>query len=64
MAILLMTNGVNAILGGFENSQHITLKRAFFRQYFVSLGMSSLLSLLLIITDVGSPFILYLLIKF
>jgi len=50
MAILLMTNGVNAILGGFENSAHITLKRKFFRQYLVSLGMSILLSLLLIIT--------------
>lgn len=50
MAIFLMTNGVNAILGGFENSQHITLKRAFFRQYFVSLGMSILLSFILLIT--------------
>lgn len=50
MAVLLMTNGVNAILGGFENSRHITIKRAFVRQYLVSLGMSILLSLLLIIT--------------
>ncbi len=50
MSIFLMTNGVNAILGGFENSQHITLKRKFFRQYFVSLGMSILLSFLLIVT--------------
>jgi membrane protein len=50
MSIFLMTNGVNAILGGFENSQHITLKRKFFRQYFVSLGMSIILSLLLLIT--------------
>lgn len=50
MAVLLMTNGVNAILGGFENSQHITIKRAFVRQYLVSLGMSILLSLILIIT--------------
>lgn len=50
MSIFLMTNGVNAILGGFENSQHITLKRKFFRQYFVSLGMSILLSLILLIT--------------
>ncbi|WP_298118927.1 YihY/virulence factor BrkB family protein [Flavobacterium sp.] len=50
MAVLLMTNGVNAILGGFENSQHITVKRAFVRQYLVALGMSILLSLILIIT--------------
>lgn len=50
MSIFLMTNGVNAILGGFENSQHITLKRKFLRQYLVSLGMSLLLSLILIVT--------------
>jgi membrane protein len=52
MAILLMTNGVNAILGGFESSHHvhITLKRKFFRQYFVALALSILLSLLLIVT--------------
>lgn len=52
MAILLMTNGVNAILGGFESSHHIDImsKRKFFRQYFVSLGLSILLSLVLIVT--------------
>lgn len=52
MAILLMTNGVNAILGGFENSHHIDIlsRRKFFRQYFVSLGLSILLSFVLIIT--------------
>ena len=52
MAILLMTNGINAILGGFESSHHIhiTLKRKFFRQYFVALALSIILSLLLLIT--------------
>jgi membrane protein len=50
MAILLMTNGINAILGGFESSHHVTLKRKFFRQYFVSLCLSLLLSLVLLIT--------------
>lgn len=52
MAILLMTNGVNAILGGFESSHHIhvTLKRKFFRQYFVALALSIVLSFVLIIT--------------
>ncbi len=52
MAILLMTNGINAILGGFENSHHldILLKRKFLRQYLVSLGLSILLSFVLIIT--------------
>jgi membrane protein len=50
MAIILMANGVNAVLGGFESSHHVTLKRKYFRQYFISLGMSILLSLILIIT--------------
>jgi len=52
MAILLMTNGVNAILGGFESSHHvhITSKRKFIRQYLVSLALSIMLSLVLLIT--------------
>ena len=52
MAIFLMTNGVNAILGGFESAHHIhvSLKRKFFRQYLVALGLSILLSILLLIT--------------
>jgi membrane protein len=52
IAILLMTNGVNAILGGFESSHHIDFshKRKFVRQYLVSLALSILLALLLIIT--------------
>jgi membrane protein len=50
MAIFLMANGVNAILGGFESSHHITLKRKYFRQYFIALGLSIVLSFILIIT--------------
>ena len=52
MAIFLMTNGVNAILGGFESSHHIhvSLKRKFFKQYIVALALSIVLSFLLLIT--------------
>ncbi|MDR6968014.1 membrane protein [Flavobacterium arsenatis] len=50
LSSFLMANGLNAILGGFENSHHVILKRGFFRQYFVALGMSLLLSFLLIVT--------------
>ena len=52
MAIILMANGASAVLGGFESSGHIliTSKRTFVRQYVVSLGLSILLSLLLIVT--------------
>lgn len=52
MAIFLMTNGVNAILGGFESSHHIhvSLKRKFLKQYVVALVLSIVLSFLLLIT--------------
>jgi membrane protein len=50
LSIFLMTNGVNAILGGFEMSEHITLTRGYFKQYLISLALSLILSLLLIIT--------------
>ena len=50
LSILLMANGLNAILGGFETSRHVLVKRGFFQQYFVAVGMSVLLSILLIVT--------------
>ncbi len=50
LSIFLMANGLNAILGGFETSKHIIIKRGFFHQYFVALGMSLLLSFLLLFT--------------
>ena len=52
MAIFLMTNGVNSILGGFESAHHIhiSLKRKFFKQYLVALALSIVLSFLLLIT--------------
>lgn len=50
LSIFLMANGLNAILGGFENSRHVLIKRGFFRQYAVAVGMSLLLSVLLIVT--------------
>lgn len=50
LSILLMANGLNAILGGFEDSKHVLVKRGFFHQYFVAVGMSVVLSFLLILT--------------
>ena len=49
-SIFLMTNGVNAILGGFEYSYHIREMRNVVRQYFISMGMAFLLSLILVLT--------------
>lgn len=50
MSIFLMTNGVNAIMSGFETSKHILVKRAYFRQYFVALIISFMLVTILLVT--------------
>ena len=50
LSIFLMANGLNAILGGFEESRHVTEKRGFIDQYLVAIGMSIFLSFLLIFT--------------
>ncbi len=46
----MIANGVNAILGGFDISRHITVTRGFFRQYALALGIAIILSILLIVT--------------
>ncbi|MDM1502625.1 YihY/virulence factor BrkB family protein [Myroides marinus] len=48
LSIFLMTNGVFAIIGGFESSYHITISRNFFRQYLVALVLSVCLAVMLI----------------
>jgi membrane protein len=54
VSIFLMTNGVNAIFGGFEISYHVTEVRTVIKAYIVSLGTSLLMSFLLIVTVVGT----------
>lgn len=56
LSIFLMTNGINAILGGFELSEHITITRGFFKQYFIALVISLTFSFILIITVVAIIF--------
>ncbi len=48
LSIFLMTNGVFAILGGFESSYHISNSRNIIRQYLVALALSILLAFVLI----------------
>lgn len=50
LSIFLMANGINGILGGFESSKHVLEKRGFLRQYLVALGISLILSILLLLT--------------
>lgn len=50
LSIFLMSNGINAVLGGFEISYHITVTRSMFRQYLVSVALSIMMALLLLVT--------------
>jgi membrane protein len=50
LSIFLMANGLSGILGGFESSKHVLIKRGFLHQYFVAMGMSLVLSVLLLVT--------------
>ncbi|RZJ29693.1 MAG: YihY/virulence factor BrkB family protein [Flavobacterium sp.] len=50
LSIFVMANGVNSVLGGFETSHHVLVKRGFVRQYLVALAISLLLSVILIVT--------------
>lgn len=51
-SIFLMTNGVNAIFGGFEYSYHVKQYRSIIKSYIISLVVSLLMSLFLITTVV------------
>jgi len=54
LSVLFMTNGVNAILTGFEESAHKVIERRnIFKQYMVALSLSLLLVLILFITVVA-----------
>jgi membrane protein len=50
LSIFLMTNGINAILSGFEYTYHQIETRTVIRQYIVSLAISLVLALFLIVT--------------
>lgn len=50
LSIFLMANGLNGILGGLEFSKHVLIKRKFWHQYIVALGMSLVMSFLLLAT--------------
>lgn len=55
-SIFLMTNGVNAIFGGFEYSYHVKLVRNVFRAYFIAMAVSLLIVFFLIITVLVTVF--------
>jgi membrane protein len=52
VSIFLMTNGVNAIFGGFEYSYHVKEVRNVVRAYLISLGVSLVMAFFLVFTVV------------
>lgn len=50
LSIFLMSNGINALLDGFEMSSNIKEKRGYFRQYAVAIGLSLVIAILLLLT--------------
>ena len=53
LSMLLMANGVNAVFSAFENSYHQQFNRNFVFQYLYALGVSIVLSVILITTIIG-----------
>jgi membrane protein len=49
-SLFFMSNGVNAIFDGFERSFHSSFNRNMLRQYFISVGVSLMLSIFLLIS--------------
>lgn len=50
LSIILMTNGINAIFGGFEYSYHVKVGRNVIRQYLIALSISILLVFYMLLT--------------
>ena len=50
LSLFLMANGVSAIFSGFEHSYHEQLTRNVFNQYLYALGVSMILTFLVILT--------------
>lgn len=48
LTLVLTANGVNAIFSGFGNSYHSEINRGFIKQYFIAMGVSIILALLLV----------------
>ena len=59
LSLFLMANGVNAIFTGFEFSYHTKVNRSIIRQYFIALGVSIILALLLLTTVVVTIYLTY-----
>jgi membrane protein len=59
ISIFLMTNGINAIFTGFEFSYHTNANRSIVRQYLVAVGVSLIMSLILLLTVILAVYLTY-----
>ena len=59
LSVFLMANGVNAIFTGFEFSYHTRINRSIIRQYFIAVGVSIILALLVLLTVVVTIYLTY-----
>lgn len=50
LSVFLMTNGVNALFGGFEYSYHKLQTRSIIRQFFVSMFISIILAIIILVS--------------
>lgn len=50
MSILFMSNGMNALISGFESSYHLKVSRNFFRQFGIAIILSILLTVFLVLS--------------
>ena len=60
LSIFLMANGVNAVFTGFEFSYHTKINRSIIRQYFIAVGVSLIMALLLLTTVVVTVYLTFL----
>jgi membrane protein len=50
LSVFLMSNGINALLDGFEMSKNISEKRGYFHQYAIAIVLSLIIAFLIILT--------------
>lgn len=50
LSVFLMSNGINALLDGFELSKNISEKRGYFHQYAIAIVLSLIIAFLILLT--------------
>lgn len=59
LSIILMSNGVNAILSSFEYSYHTLITRTIVRQYMVAMGVALIITSLILISVISTIYLSY-----